>query len=914
MSLTKYSILLRSLVVVITLLVLSSCSNNDDKKYVFGFSQGIWNHPYRTKMNEELEIAASLYSNLELDIKISDGDIHKQESDLEEFIKNDVDLIIVCPALSNTLEEVMSKAIKAKIPVIVIERKLNNSNANSFIGADNIEVGETAAKRILMSAKRPLNVVEIYMDEDSSPAFERSIGVRKVINTDKQVKITKRFKTTETDNFRKYISNDSIKVDYVVAFSDQLAYSFWKIAKEVNIQNDIKFIGVDGLNVTDGGIPLVINGVFDATVLYPTGGMEAVKYGMDLMNNISIPSTVKLNTTLIDISNAEILKNQFEKIGSLNQIIGSQKVVNDDYLKQNLLQKNLLTISLFLLILLIISMYFIYKLYKTKKLSNDILQDQNVEISKQRDQLEKNEKLIKEANEQKTNFFTGLSHEFKTPITLINSSVESLFERGINNSFKNELALIYSNTNRLHRLINQLLDFRKIEDRKFHLQASKGSIVEFTRGIISDFEREIKRKKINLSFTYEEDFEVYFDENLFDKIYFNVLSNALKFTNHNGSISIDIRKSVIINAIEITIKDNGIGIPKSEQKNIFKPFFKGSNNKKNSSGVGLFISKQFVELHKGEIIIDSGEDGTKVSIRLQLGNSHLKKNQLIERKEEIEKVMIDYDSNFENTPIDQMSTDKKDERNTILIIEDNIDLLNFLSTKFSSSYRTLLSTGNDSIDKAFEEIPDLIICDINLTDKNGFEITELLKSDMRTSHIPIIILTALDDNESYIKAMHSGADMYLTKPFSFSVLNQSIRAILFNRDKLKEFYANNMHKIEELSSLNGNDQQFIKRLNETINYFVNEKIENLNIDELSAELGISRMQIYRKVKALLGVNVGDYINDIILENAKLMLESTDLTVSEIAYANGYSSPNYFSTVFKNKYNKTPLNYRKTFSK
>ena len=530
---------------------------------MFGFSQGLWNHPFRERMNEELQIAASLYPNLDIDIKISPDDELKQSNDIQSFIDNKVDLILICPRFTNSLNEVIDRANKAGIPIITIERKVNNSSVNSFIGADNIDVGVTAAKRILSSSNRPLNVVEIYVDEDSSPASERSYGFRTELKKSEYINL-KSFKDKDVNEFREYLIENKNKIDYLFAFSDKVALQFWKIAKQIDYENKIKFIGVDGLNVVDGGIPLVIDGTFDASVYYPTGSMEAVKYGMELVNGNAISSFIKLNTTLIDKTNADILKNQFEKISSLNQIIEDQIRTNNNYIKRNLFQRDILTLSMFLLILLIISIVSIYRLYLNKRDSNNTLKEQNEEIINQRNQLEKNEKEIKQVTEQKMNFFTGLSHEFKTPITLINSSVETLFEMN-NQENKNELSLIYNNTNRLHRLINQLLDFRKLEDRQFKLQASKVNLIEFTKRIIADFKSESKKKGVEIALNYNEEVEVYLDENLMDKVYFNLISNALKFSEYGGEIQISIQQLMNPKRVKITVKDNGIGIPKDEQ-------------------------------------------------------------------------------------------------------------------------------------------------------------------------------------------------------------------------------------------------------------------------------------------------------------------------------------------------------------
>lgn len=224
-------------------------------------------------------------------------------------------------------------------------------------------------------------------------------------------------------------------------------------------------------------------------------------------------------------------------------------------------------------------------------------------------------------------------------------------------------------------------------------------------------------------------------------------------------------------------------------------------------------------------------------------------------------------------------------------------------------YEIHLSDGTDAIQKAFDLIPDIILCDINLPEKNGFEICKSLKNDLRTSHIPMVILTALGNTESYLKGLESGADLYLTKPFSYAILIQSIKALLYNREKLRYYYTNNIHKIGSTSTFGNLEQEFMH----TLNVLIRDNLDNadFSVENLAEELRISRVQLYRKVKAMMGISISDYVGNIRLENARAMLESTTLTVSEIAYANGFSSPNYFSTAFKNQYGLSPIAHRKS---
>ncbi|HMQ44634.1 MAG TPA: helix-turn-helix domain-containing protein, partial [Mariniflexile sp.] len=459
----------------------------------------------------------------------------------------------------------------------------------------------------------------------------------------------------------------------------------------------------------------------------------------------------------------------------------------------------------------------------------------------------------------------------------------------------------------LLRLINQLLDFRKVEDRKFVLRTSKTNLYQFSNVIFKDFEREAQKRNINFTISSNnEDLSIFLDRNLMDKVYFNLLSNAFKFTPNNGTISIDILDEVGSNFVKIHFKDSGIGIPKKEIDNVFQAFFQGSNNNKSSSGIGLHLSKEFVEMHKGTIEVIS-KHGTEFIVTLYKDNVHLNSDEIIYEPDIIDSEILSFNTEYEDDSFISQQPLNDGENYSILIIEDNPDLVKYLKGKLSSDYIAHVSDGTDAIEKALEIIPDIILCDVSLPGKSGFEICEILKKDLRTSHIPTIILTALNNKESYIKGLESGADLFLTKPFSFAILAQSIKTLIYNREKLRYYFVNNVHNIDASSNFGSMEQEFVSELNKIIkNNMDNSKF---SVESLASDLNISRIQLYRKMKAIIGVNVSDYIQNIRLEKAKVLLQETQLTISEIAYATGFSSPNYFSTSFKAKFKKSPKDFR-----
>ncbi|WP_312750718.1 substrate-binding domain-containing protein [Epilithonimonas hominis] len=902
-----------SKILFVMLMILSACKNDSEKsdKINIGFSQGLGSHPWRQSMNHAMEIQASLHSEVQLSISKAEGSVKKQIEDIQEMIDNRVDIIIISPIEPNSLIPTVEKAYEQKIPVILVDRKINSSKYNTYIGADNIEIGKQAGQYIISDSKNLKKVIEIKGDDNSSPTIERSLGFQQTIKNNSNTELIKTFRGLPTEAFRKTLDSLGNQNLYVFAFNDELASRAWQVARNAGVENQIKFIGVDGLNTKDGGIQMVLDGKLNATLLYPTGGAEAIESAIKIYNGQSVPKRIKLSTTIIDRLNAEIMRNQFDKIIEQQGVIENQVNAVKKQTELYSSQKELFRWSVVLLILMFcLVAYAIYLIYAIK-IKNKQLTLTNERITIQRNQIEMIADELKQSNEARVNFFTGLSHEFKTPITLILSSLESLKDifksKGTKPSY--EIELINKNSNRLLRLVDNLLDFRKIENKTFNLRVSKTNIYDFTYGIFRDFENEAKKRNIKFEIhSANKNLELYIDRNLMDKVYFNLLSNAFKFTPDNGKIEITILEKG--NQAVITFKDNGIGIPEKEIGNVFEAYFKGSNNRKNSSGIGLHLSRQFVELHLGKIEVNSFQ-GTEFIISLYKGNKHFNEDQMVTEPSVMDAETLAKDAIFTETESDifPANPEDKSERYSLLLVEDNLDLSFFLSNKLNSEFDVAVSDGTDAIDKALNEIPDIIVCDVNLPDKNGFEICEILKNDLRTSHIPVILLTALDNKESYLQGLKSGVDLYLTKPLSYPILIQSLRALLYNREKLRYYYTNNIGRIVDSKSFGSIEQTFVNKLNQIIQANIDNA--EFSVENLADLLNISRIQLYRKIKAMFDVNVSDYISNIRLEQAKSMLQNPELTISEIAYKTGFSSPNYFSTVFKNKFGVSPNVYRKS---
>ncbi|MXO04441.1 substrate-binding domain-containing protein [Flavobacterium sp. HBTb2-11-1] len=902
---------MKNILVLLLFFACLSCNRDTAQNHrkKIGFSQCISGDQWRVAMDYSMKLEASLYPEVDLTIYNADRNSEKQIQQIQKMIDDGMDAIIISPLESNALTPIIEKAYQKNIPVILVDRKINTDQFTTYLGADNLEVGRLAAKYLISNSKERAKVVEVFADLDTSPGKERTQGFNEVIKRFPGVSVVGRLDGTKKGLPEKefeMLLEKNPGINYVFAFNDNIANQAWKVARKRGLENRIKFIGVDGLNGPNGGIHLVKDGVLAASILYPTGGSEALRMALEILKGEKVPKYNKLTTIVIDSLNADIMINQFDKITQQQ---------TDIELQQNTIKKQEIAfttqynltrlLTFFLLVILSLAIYSVYSavtILRKKKL----LEDTNEKILSQRNEIETFANQLKISNEDKLNFFTGLSHEFKTPLTLIMNAIDSVTSDKsiIAETNKKDFYLIHNNSRRLLRLINQLLDYRKIEEKKFNFNPALTNVVSFSKEIFKEFAREATRRNINYTFkSSHEQIEAFIDRNLMDKVYFNLLSNAFKFTPDNGSIYVSIFKSTEDNSFKISIKDSGMGIPDNEIKEVFSSFYQGSNNYKNSSGIGLSLSKNFIDLHHGKIEVFS-KNGTEFIITIKLGKDHLTENSIVSDESAF---ITNNDYDYLDIDIQRTEELKSDEeKHTILIIEDNVDLLDFITLKLEPNYNVIKCNGTKAIETAFDLIPDIIICDLNLPELSGFEICEILKKDTRTSHIPTIILTAQDDDNSFVKALQANADLFLTKPFNLKVLKESIKGLLFNREKIRYYYTNNLNKVEELG-FGAQDRDFIKKINDLIS----ENLDNssFSVEELAENLNISRVQLYRKMKALLNVNISDYINNIRLEKAKELLKNTTLTISEIAYSCGFSTPNYFSTSFKNKYNLSPKEFR-----
>jgi signal transduction histidine kinase/ligand-binding sensor domain-containing protein/DNA-binding NarL/FixJ family response regulator len=529
----------------------------------------------------------------------------------------------------------------------------------------------------------------------------------------------------------------------------------------------------------------------------------------------------------------------------------------------------------------------------------------------------------------KDNFYTGITHEFRTPLTLVLGPLESIMEKYQQDDYlNNQIKLIKKNTTRLLVLINEMLDFKKLEAKAMHLKVDEYNFSEFLVQIAQNFKSYSDSRSINFSIDVpQQNVMLWFDRNKLEKVFYNLLSNAFKYTPDNGSITcrLQVQKDGFVS---VTIFDSGIGIPETEMENVFKKYYSALNAMGyQSTGLGLYLTKEIIELHKGEINARNNEDaGAAFEVILKPGNSHFEG--MSSAGSELSATGIDdfsmvsgfHASNNNNDHFGEFDPENPDtDKPIVLIAEDNDDVRFFIKSELISLYIVLEARdGAEGLEIARTKIPDLIITDIMMPQMDGRSLCQALKSDELTSHIPIIMLTALSDIENRISGLEMGADSYISKPFHPRHLHVRIKKLLQLRLVLQNKYSNHLEpasiaftyapgEVEKLSA----DEMFFQRLVKTIESNISDS--NYQIDDLCNDIGMNYLQLYRKVKAITDMSIKQFILTIKIRNAAKMLESGKFNISEVAYDVGFSSPAYFSETFKKHYSLTPTEYIRKMS-
>ncbi|WP_378179887.1 two-component regulator propeller domain-containing protein [Aquimarina sp. SS2-1] len=535
------------------------------------------------------------------------------------------------------------------------------------------------------------------------------------------------------------------------------------------------------------------------------------------------------------------------------------------------------------------------------------------------------EKRIKEEelHHKKLQFFTNISHEFRTPLTLILNPLEDILknkELNLPKEVNEKHLVIHKNTDRLYRLINELMDYRKLELNKLSIKARELDIINFVRDVVSHFVVEASQKKIDLTVHHDlPELKVWVDIGMLEKIIFNLLSNAFKVTKEGGKITISIKKIGqrlaektgnfgLSESFEISVSDTGPGLKKEQLDQIFERFYQVDNLNKSyygGTGIGLAVVRSFVELHKGIVEVDSEVDqGTTFSVILPLGKDHFEDNEIIVNDEESEVLRkTKFIGNVHNQSLENQ-IEEEQKTNRLLIVEDNTELRSYLRQELSNTYKVYdAKNGSEGLEIAKKEVPDIIITDVIMPEMDGFEFCSRIKKEIKTSHIPIMMLTAKTMADDRLKGIESGADVYLNKPFDMRMLKSYLTQMLTIRQMVFNKYFSDVSDAQINENNTSLDKEFIKKVLNHI--YENLSDPDLNVESLSSELHLSRSQFYRKIKTLTGQTANQFLRNIRLQKAKQILESGSTNISEVCYKVGFSSPSYFTKCFKTHFGILP---------
>lgn len=907
---TKWNFRIGSLyLIILCSLLLCSCGNKP-KKYIIGVSQCSMD-TWREKLNSELKTAEYLNDSVEVRLASADDDNASQLSQINYFIDQGVSLLIVSPNQVNAISPALERAQQKGIPVILVDRKTQSKKYTAFIGCDNYLLGKLVGDYIAQRLNGKGRIVEIRGLDDSSPAIDRHRGFVDALNAYPDLQIV----ASESGDWKEQSGSEVMKrvlsktqdFDYVFAQNDRMAYGAYKVACEHGLQDKCRFVGVDGLAGKYGGLELVRKGVLEASMLYPTKGDEVIALAMKILRHEPFARDNYLPTSIVTRNNAELIlmeaKDSEQQRSSLDMLHRKVSQYNSAYHVQRFF-----TLGLVLLVVLIVVVaIYMFRSYLVKTRLNEQLAQSNDELKRL------NEEVL-ELTHSRLVFFTNISHELRTPLTLIADPVEMLLDdRSIKGRSRELLQMVQRNALSLQQLVGSILDFRKIQNGKMELSLSRFDLPEALQQWTGDFAMTAQRKKIQLQLDtthFSSSADVVADKEKLARIVFNLLSNALKYTPAGGFIHVSLADEG--ERLRIEVKDSGKGIDKEELTKVFERFFQ-AKGAASGTGIGLALVKSFVELHHGEVRVESEPGkGTCFIVLLPRQQEGF--------VEEPQSEAADKSSSFSDDGSLQYIDDgerhggklqqiisEHGEKPTILIIDDNNDIRQYERTLLQDYYFVLeASDGREGLEIARKEVPDLVICDVMMPVMDGLEFTQQLKTNTATSHIPVIMLTAKNLEEHRAEGYEQGADSYITKPFHSKVLLARVENLLHQRAHLRQLFAQGAaegKETEEVSRLDDRDKAFVKQLHDIIKSHMGNS--DFGVEDIGAEIGLSRVQLYRKVKAITGSSVVDLLRKARLAKARRLLEANSMNISEVAYEVGFSSPSYFTKCFKDEYGMLP---------
>lgn len=905
------------------LLFLSVACSRKEADYTIAVSQ-CSEDDWRAQMNKEILREALFYPGVNIEVYQAHDDNVRQIQDIESLIKKKVDLLIVAPNEAEAITPVIEKVYDAGIPVILVDRKINSEKYTAYVGADNYEIGRRAGEYIADRLKGKGRVIEIAGLKGSTPAVERHRGMVEALKAAPDVQV---IASVEAGWFQQKAGEvmDSLldvypQVDLVFAQNDRMAIGAYEKARQKKRAGQIAFVGVDA--VTDG-VESVAGGRLDATFIYPTGGDKVMQVAMAILRGEPYQRENILSTALVNRANARVMQMQMKHILTLDQKIELLNRQLDDYFLRYSAQKMFLYACVVILVLAGFLFFFLVRAFWVKNRLNTELSSQKQQLEQQRDQLQaQRDQLIvlsrqlEEATHAKLAFFTSVSHDFRTPLTLIADPINQLLEeKHLGERERNMLEIVRKNVAVLLRLITQILDFQKYKHGKLALRLSEFNALECIKDWTEAFHTLAFRKHIQFEVKAEGDVAQYVmvaDAEKIERITYNLLSNAFKFTPEKGEIKVVLSRIEQNNqaCICMEVRDTGIGMSEEHIHHVFEHFYQ-IDVQHTGSGLGLALVEAFVNLHRGTVQVESGKGkGTCFRVILPMKQEGEVKG-LTEKNEALEILqegaVLDAGQETLHQWTENTGVEESADKEMVLVIDDNQDVRDYVKMLLQDKYVVVEAVnGLEGVKQAMKYVPDVVVCDVMMPVMDGIACCKRLKSELQTSHIPVLMLTAYAMDEQRIQGYDSGADAYLTKPFNAKLLMTRIRNLIDNRKRLKSLAEDVTGGGKQ--SLGEVDKGFVEKLKTLIDEKMGDS--ELSVEDLGAELGLGRVQLYRKTKSLTGYAPNELLRIARLRKAASLLASSEKTVAEITYEVGFSSPSYFTKCYKDYFGESPSEFLK----
>lgn len=914
---------------VFSVLSLLACSRKPEV-FTIGVSQCSVD-AWREAANNEIGQEALFYNNLNLVFKSVRDDSQQQIADIEQFIEDGVDLLIISPNESSALSPVVEKAYDAGIPVVLYDRKVDSDKYTAFIGGDNRQIGSIAGSYTLSIIDGRKRIALIRGTRGSTADTERYEGFVSVLDQQKisgAAIAVEAYANFTREDARKAMGEILSKTreedpyDLVFAFNDEMAAGVYDAYVEAGMKKPF-IMGIDALLAADGTgtIPYILDGMIDASFIYPTGGNAVISLAHRILMGEPFERENILSTEMVNRTNVRVYQTQVnqlaEKQRRAEELNSRIQAYNQRYERQQQMMYIILAFSMILGMVLILLAF-------TMRTRNRLvirLNEQNAQILKQVESLEAQKKQLIDLSEQleettqaKLNFFTNISHEFKTPLSLISGPIDDLIaNKQMPANAEVPLDILKRNSSKLTRLITELLDFRTLESGNLAVNYSMGNLDTFLREILKMFADVIRRR--NLHFEYEVDdsgYEIPFDPIKMEKVFTNLLSNAFNHVDKEGTIRIRLSSTPIESGrdINLSVFNSGSYIPPENIEKIFQRFYTLDAEQK-GTGIGLALVTSLVDALGGVIQVDSEQaTGTTFTVKIPLEKDLLTDARFNTKTYVPEfaklKLATMGEEDVASGILDEMA--REEGKPTVLVIEDNVDMRYYIRTILSSDYHVLLAKdGNIGTSKAFKLLPDIVLCDIMMPDMDGYEVCRQLKGNPSTKDIPIILLTACSLDEQRARGYESGAEAFMQKPFNVTTLKVRMRQLLQRKEQISSEIQGDWLIGRKAGTLSSAAATMLNRFREYVEEHI---MENISLDEIAQHLGYSKSKLYRELKDVTEYSPIDLVNLVRLHKAVDLMTREQQNITEAAFNTGFSSPSYFSRTFLKYYYMRPKDYIK----